>query len=103
MSKGSPDNSEAVKTQKELLAESKIQNRAILALMQQQVDQAKTLKLPKIAPPMPLPDTSSADMIAQSQETRRNLMKRSGLNQTIVAPVAPLKTAMGTPMFGLAA
>lgn len=103
MGKGSPDNSAAIKLQQQSLAESKLQNKAMLALLQQQVDTAKTLRLPKIAPPMPLPDNGAADATDQLQETRRNFMKRSGLSQTIVAPVAPLKTAMGTPMFGMPA
>lgn len=34
-------------------------------------------------------------MIAQSQEQRRNLMQRSGLMQTRVVPVQPLRTALG--------
>lgn len=103
MGKGAPDNSEAIALQKESLAESKIQNKQMLALLQSQVDAAKTLKLPKQAPPAALPDTSSSDMIAQSQETRRNLMKRNGLLQTrLVQPVATLRSAMGTPMMAAA-
>lgn len=106
MGKGSPDNSAAIDLQKQSLAQSAVQNKQMLALLQTQVDAAKTLKLPKPAPPMPLPDTSSADAIAQSQERRRNLLKRNGLGSTNVvpqSPVAPLRSAMGTPMFGLAA
>lgn len=103
MGKGSPDNSQAIKLQREGLAESKKQNKAILALMETQVANARLLKLPKMASPSPLPDTSSADAIAQSQETRRNLMKRSGLLDTRkVQPAASLRTAMGTPFLAAA-
>lgn len=101
MSKGGGSNKEAIKLQKESLAESKIQNRQMLALLQAQVDNAKALKLPKLAPPMPLPEQSSADNVAFLQETRRNLMKRNGLNATRVVPMTPqtpLRTAFGTPM-----
>lgn len=104
MSKGSPSNDAAIKLQKESLAQNALQNKQMLALLQSQVDTARQLKLPKIAPPMPLPDNGSADQTAQLQETRRNFMKRDGFSQTIVAPVAsPLKTAMGVPMFQMAA
>lgn len=105
MSKGSSSNSDAIKLQRESLAESKIQNRQTLALLQSQVDNAKSLKLPKLAPPMPLPQQSSADNVAFLQETRRNLMKRSGLEQTRIVPQqpqTPLRSAFGTPM-GVAA
>jgi hypothetical protein len=123
MGMGAPDNSAAVNLQKQSLAQSAAFNRAMLAQLAQQNANAKAMKLPALAPPAPLPDTSSADMIAQSQETRRNLMKRSGLMATQVVPqvptkqfgtawgttiprpdyIAPLKSAMGTPVFGMAA
>lgn len=103
MGKSSPNNSAAIQLQQQSLAESKVQNKAMLALLQQQVDQAKTLQLPKPAPPMPLPQNTGADATDQLQEQRRNVLKRDGLAATSVVPVAPLRSAMGTPMFGMAA
>lgn len=106
MGKGSPNNSAAIQLQQQSLAESKVQNKAMLALLQQQVDAAKTLQLPNPPPPMPLPQNTGADATDQLQETRRNLLKRDGLAATSVVPmtpVAPLRSAMGTPMFGMAA
>lgn len=101
-----PDNSGALKLQQQSLAQSAAFNKAMLAQLAQQNANAKALKLPALAPPAPLPDTSSGDMIAASQEQRRNLMKRSGLLATQIvpqSPIAPLKAAMSTPVFGMAA
>lgn len=100
---GAPDNTAAIKLQQDSLAQNAVQNKALLAMMQQQVDQAKLLKLPKAAPPAPLPDTSSADMVAQSQEQTRNLLKRNGLLQTrLVQPLAnPIRSAMGSPILSM--
>lgn len=99
MSKGSSNQDAAIKLQKESLAQSSAANTQMLALLKSQQDNAKSLKLPKAASPQPLPDTSRADMVAQLQEQRRNLMQRSGLMQTRVVPTAPIRTALGTPMF----
>jgi hypothetical protein len=100
MSKGSSSNDDAIKLQRETLAESKIQNKELLKLLTAQRDEARTLKLPKLASPQPLPSTSTTDMIAQSQETRRNLQKRSGLLQTrMVMPQPSLpRTVLGGPL-----
>ncbi len=100
MSKGSSSNDDAIKLQKESLAQSAATNKQMLLLLQAQVDNAKTLKLPKPAPSMPLPSTSSSDMIAASQETRRNLQQRNGLNQTrmVMPQTNILRTAFGGPM-----
>jgi len=99
MSKGAGSNDAAIKLQKESLAQSSATNKQMLLLLQQQVDNAKTLKLPKVAPPMPLPSTSTSDMVAQSQEQRRNLQKRNGLMDTrMVMPQPTLRTMMGGPV-----
>jgi hypothetical protein len=99
MSKGSGANDAAIKLQKESLAQSSATNKEMLRLLSEQVENAKTLKLPKPAPPMPLPSTSTSDMIAQSQEQRRNLQKRNGLMDTrMVMPQPTLRTMMGGPV-----
>lgn len=103
MGKGQGSNKEAIALQRETMAESKRANREMLALLSAQVENAKTLKLPKAAAPLPLPDMGTADMVAQTQETRRNLMKRSGLAATKVVPMPPQRTALGTPIFSMAA
>lgn len=65
--------------------------------MESQVQAAKQMKLNKPAGAMPLPQTTTADMVAQNQEERKNLLKRSGLEDTKVVPM--LRSAMGTPIF----
>jgi hypothetical protein len=101
MSKGAGSNKEAIKLQRESMAESSRANREMIALLTAQQENARNLKLPQAAPTLPLPQMGSADMVAQGQETRRNLMKRHGLAATnVVAMQAqPLRTALGTPVF----
>ncbi len=97
MGKGSSSNDKGIKLQEEALAESKKQNASMLALLQTQVNQAATLKLPKAQPAMPLPDLSGSDAVAQMQENQRNLQRRQGLGATRIAGQPPLRTAFGTP------
>lgn len=96
MGKGSSSNNAALKLQKEQEEQSAEANKQTLALLQAQVDNAKTLKLPKLAPPAPLPTTSTTDLVAQSQEQRRNLQQRNGLLDTrMVMPQPMLRTMLG--------
>lgn len=79
---GSSSNDEAIKLQKRSLALQEQTAAETTALLKAQVENAKTLKLPKPAAPMALPTLSSSDAVAQSREFQKNLRSRMGLNQT---------------------
>lgn len=100
MGKGAGIDKKAAKAQEQAMADSKAHNAKMLELMQAQIDNAKTMKLPKPPAPMPLPNSGAADMVAQSQEMAKSLRDRHGLQSTKVAPTTPpLRSAYGIPMF----
>lgn len=79
---GSSSNSEAIKLQKRSLALQEETAAQTTALLKTQIENAKTLKLPKPAAPAALPTLATSDAVAQSRENQKNLRSRMGLNQT---------------------
>jgi len=88
MAKGG-SNKEALALQKESMRQSALSASRIEAMMQQSIEQAKSLKLPASPGPVALPQAGSADAIESAMSSRRNLMRRKGLNQTVFAGRTP--------------
>ncbi len=79
---GGGSNKEAMNLQRQSLALQERTANETTALLKAQVENAKTLKLPKPAAPAALPTLSSTDAVAQSKEFQKNIRSRMGLNQT---------------------
>jgi hypothetical protein len=58
-------------------------------MMQQSIEQTKSLKLPALPGLTPLPQAGRADAVESALSSRRNLMRRKGLNQTVFAGSTP--------------
>ena len=80
--KGGGSNREAIELQKESLRQSKLSAQRMEALMKQSIESAKSMKLPAFQGPAPLPRPGSQDAALGALESRRNLLRRNGLNST---------------------
>ena len=78
-------NSEAMALQKESLRQSKLSSDRMEQLMKQSIDSAASMKLPAFQGPAPAPRMGGQDMSLGALETRRNLLRRNGLNSTTYA------------------
>ena len=83
--KGGGSNREAIELQKQSMRQSAVQSRRLESLMEQSIDQARTMKLPAFQGPAPLPRMGAQDAALAALETRRNLLRRRGLQSTVYA------------------